>query len=283
MELRALIPAKVNLHKLQQGIKWTVYTLLLINFGYYIAEDWNRAIHTLGPDAGLLDRAGEFATSIDEAGWFILLFMFELETYILEDDAWTGRVARLIHGVRAACYLMLAHTVYAFFVAAVSLQAAVPVDGVVDLCELRDQDVSYVYNLHYTDITAASCGELSSANAFYWLEAGTLVSDAPGLALETKLAWVDLAEAVIWLLIVLAIEVVVRLQNRNITEGPLISVARRSQLVLYLLLVAIAVYWATLSHWLYAWDEFVWIAGFAAIEMNIAEWRQDILDEQAAA
>jgi hypothetical protein len=47
--------------------------------------------------------------------------------------------------------------------------------------------------------------------------------------------------------------------------------------------VAIAIYWATLSHWLYVWDEFVWIAGFAAIEMNISDWRQDILKEQAVA
>jgi hypothetical protein len=283
MDVRAYIPANVNLHKLQQGIKWTVYTLLLINFGYYIAEDWNAAVHTLGPDAGLVDWAGEFATSIDEAGWFLLLAMFELETYILEDEAWTARVARLVHGVRAVCYLVLAHTVYAYFIAVMSLAAVVPVDGVMELCELRDRDVSYVYNLHYSEITAGSCGELSSADRFYWLEADTLVSDAAGLALQAQLAWVDLAEAVIWLFLVLAIEVVVRLQNRNITEGALIRTAKCSQIILYLLLVAIAAYWATLSHWLYVWDEFVWIAGFAAIEMNISEWRRDILDEEAAA
>ena len=278
-----MLPADVNLHKLQQGIKWTVYTLLLINFGYYIAEDWNRAIHTLGPDAGFLDWAAEFATSIDEAGWFLLLFMFELETYILEDDTWTAWVTRLVHGVRAICYLMLAHTVYAYLGTVLAMQGVVPVDGVVDLCQLRDRDVSYVYNLHYTEVTTETCGELSGADRFYWLEADTVVSDAEGLALESRLAWVDLAEAVIWLLIVLAIEVVVRLQNQNVTEGPLISVAKRSQIVLYLLLIGIAAWWATLSHWLYVWDEFVWIAGFAAIEMNIAEWRQDILEEEAAA
>mgnify|MGYP001824934348 CR=1 FL=1 len=283
MNVRTLLPADVDLHKVQQGIKLIVYALLLINFGYYIAEDWNRALHTLGPEAGLVDWAGEFAASIDEAGWFLLLFMFELETYILEDDAWTGWVARAVHGIRIACYLMLGHTVYAYLVAALALSGAGPVDGVQDLCELKDSGSSYVYNLEYTDITAANCSELSTADRYYWLEPGTVVSDAAGLALETELAWVDLAEAVIWLIIVLAIEVVVRLQNRNITDGTLIHVAKRSQWLLYLLLVAIAIYWATLSHWLYVWDEFVWIAGFAAIEMNISDWRQDILEEQAAA
>ena len=50
------------------------------------------------------------------------------------------------------------------------------------------------------------------------------------------------------------------------------------------MLFAIAAYWATLSHWLYAWDEFLWIAGFAAIEMNVSEWRDELArgEEQAA-
>ncbi len=33
------------LHKLQQALKWTVYTLLLVNFVFYFFEDSNRAIH----------------------------------------------------------------------------------------------------------------------------------------------------------------------------------------------------------------------------------------------
>ena len=44
----------------------------------------------------------------------------------------------------------------------------------------------------------------------------------------------------------------------------------------YSLLIMIGIWWATLSHWLYLWDELVWIGGFAAIEMNIREWREEI-------
>jgi hypothetical protein len=40
------------------------------------------------------------------------------------------------------------------------------------------------------------------------------------------------------------------------------------------------VYWASLSHWLYLWDELVWIGGFAAIEMNINEWRDELLEKE---
>jgi len=51
-------------------------------------------------------------------------------------------------------------------------------------------------------------------------------------------------------------------------------------MLLYASLIALGVYWATLSHWLYLWDELVWIGGFAAIEMNLSEWRDEIVDKQ---
>jgi hypothetical protein len=101
-----------------------------------------------------------------------------------------------------------------------------------------------------------------------------------GLNLERHLAWVDLAEAVVWLLIVFAIELVVRLQNQGVTGGSLISTLNALQLFLYSTLIAFSIYWATLSHWLYVWDEFVWIAGFAAIEMNISNWRDELLEDK---
>jgi hypothetical protein len=56
---------ETKLHKIQQTVKWTVYTLLIINFVFYIFEDWSRALHTLDAGSTLLDWTGEFATSID--------------------------------------------------------------------------------------------------------------------------------------------------------------------------------------------------------------------------
>jgi hypothetical protein len=267
-------------HRIQQAIKWAVYLLLLVNFGYYIYEDWTRALHTLTAESTLADWAAEFATSIDEAAWFALLFMFELETYVLEDEAWKGWTARVVHGVRLVCYAMLAHTVYAYSVAVIDLNEIVPVENATTLCALADSDVSYVYNLGYTDVNEETCSQLSGANQFFWVAGDPVVTDADGLALELKLAWTDVAEAIIWLLIVGLIELVVRLQEKGVTTGRLLSAANRLKPVLYLLLMAIAAYWGTLSHWVYVWDEFMWIAGFAAIEMNVSEWRDEIEKER---
>jgi len=265
-----------KLHQIQQAVKWTVYALLIINFVYYLFEDWNRAVHTLDAGSSFLDWTGEFATSIDESAWFLLLFMFELETYVIEDESWTGWVAHTVRGIRLLCYVMIAHTIYAFAITVVNLQPTVAVEDVSNLCDMVDDDVSYVYNLEYTTINEQSCAQLSAESWFYWLADDPIVSDMPGLNLERRLAWVDLAEAVIWLLILFTIEIVVRMQSRGLSGGALLSTANRTKTFLYLSLIAIGIYWASLSHWLYLWDELVWIGGFAAIEMNVTEWRNEL-------
>ena len=269
----------IDLHKLQQIVKWSVYALLVVNWGFYIVEDWNRALHTLAADATLLAWMGEFATSIDESAWFVLLFMLELETYILEDQDWKGWVAKTIHAIRLVCVLMILHTVYAFSVTVVEYGPTVPVENVSSLCEMTDDDVSFVYNLEYTSITDESCAGLSDATQFYRVGTDPVVTTREGLALEKALAWGDLVEVIAWLLIIIAIELVIRLQERGVTGGTLISTANRLKTVLYLVLFVLAAWWGSLSHWLYTWDTFLWIAGFAAIEMNINEWREEILEE----
>ena len=274
---------KFHLHTIQQIVKWIVYALLIVNWGFYIVEDWNRALHTLDASSSLLDWAGEFATSIDESGWFILLFMFELETYILEDEDMAGWVSKAIHTARLACFLMILHTVYAFAVTIIEYEPTVSVENATTLCDLVDDDLSYVYDLEYTEINEQSCSGLSDASLFFMVGEDPVVATQEGLKLERQLAWGDLVEVIMWLVIIAAIEIVVRLQDRDITEGRAISMANRLKLLAYLVLVALAAWWGWLSHWLYTWDTFVWIAGFAAIEMNINEWREEIEEEMELA
>jgi hypothetical protein len=277
MRRRLALSPNWDAHKIQQAVKWAVYTLLIVNFVFYIFEDWNRAFHTLDVNSTFLDWTSEFATSIDESAWFLLLFMFELETYVIADKDWSGWIERAVRGARMLCYVMLAHSVYAFTFIVINLQPTTMVEG--SLCDMTGDNVSYVYNLEYTEVNEQTCGGLSAATEYYQLADDPLVSDMPGLILERRLAWADLIEVVVWLLILLAIEVVVRFQSRGVTGGTTISAINMTKLFLYGTLALLAIYWASLGHWLYFWDEFVWIAGFAAIEMNISEWRDEMLEE----
>ena len=88
--------------------------------------------------------------------------MFELETYVVTDENWKGWIAHAVRGVRVLCYLLIAHTVYAYIVFVVSLQPTVAVEDVSNLCDLAGADVSYVYNLEYTEVNEKTCGGLSN-------------------------------------------------------------------------------------------------------------------------
>jgi len=260
---------------ISQIIKWAVYTLLLINFGYYFFEELNIASHTLRNGGGFLDWTREFATTIDEIAWLSLIFLFEAETYMLSEQTLKKpRVRWSIHGVRLLCYLFLAHTVYARLTTVNEFENMAPALEVTRLCQLADRDVSFGRNYDYTVITSENCGELAESETFYFTDE-TVVTDAEGYALERKLVWIDLNDAIMWLLVVWAIELAVRLQSRNITGGVLMVLSHGARAI-YVILFTHAAIWAYYGHWVWAWDEFLWITGFWAIELNLSEWRDEI-------
>ena len=188
-------------------------------------------------------------------------------------------MARLVHGLRMACFVMIAHTMFAYVNEVIDLRPTLPVAEATELCDLADSGVSYVYNLEYTEVTRESCAGLSSASNFYWVGQDPVVTDMAGLRLARDLAWADVFEVAAWLLAILAIEIVVRLQERGVSGGTLIRAANWTKNLLFLFILGVGVYWATLSHWLYLWDEFLWIGGFMAIDMNLSEWRKELEDK----
>ncbi len=266
----------------RQLIKVVVYGLLLVNFGLYLVEDIAISAHTLRNGGTWLDYTAAFAVSLDVLAWLTLLALFELETYLLSDDAFTPRRIKAMHGIRIVCYLFLAHTLLAYANAGKDLIGLTPIQETDSLCQLVGRDISFGFNLEYTELNLENCIELSRATEFYLIENDSVVTDAQGLQIERELVWLDLVEAVTWLVILLCMEVIVRLQDRGTTRGVLIRSASGIKLFLYLLLWGAAAYWIYRGHYMYAWDEALWILGFFAIEMNISDWKKEIRSADAA-
>jgi hypothetical protein len=261
-----------------QLLKLVVYSLLIFNFFLYIRDDFVTSSHTLRSGSTFLEITRSFATTIDESAWITLLLLFELETYLLSDDPLSRSKALLMQVIRLICYVSLAHTLYAWFGNLMELYASVPVEGVTSLCQMASEDVSYAFNLVYTEINQSNCASLSTATQFFYVDPPTflIVEDHAGLVIEKQLAWIDLFEAITWLVILFTIEVAVWLQDRNIGKGLIFKVLKATKLSLYSLLWTAVAYWIYRGHYMFAWDEFVWIAGFTAIEMNMIEWRKEI-------
>ncbi len=262
-------------------IKLVVYSLLLINFAIYIKDDWVIAAHTMRNGGSILDWTAAYAVSIDESAWILLIFLFELETYVLSDEALTHTKAMLMLTVRIVCYISLGHTLYAYGVTAYDLSLATPIVDINNLCQLLGSEVSYTVNLVYTEVDLNNCKSLSTATQFFYTDPPEflIVTDGEGLVIEKELIWVDIIEAITWLLILLTIEMAVWLQDHGIAKGLMIKTINMTKYFLYSLLWAAIIYWSYRGHWMFAWDEFVWIAGFVAIEMNVVEWRDEILEE----
>ena len=260
-----------------QWIKLAVYSLLLINFGNYILLDINQVNHTYHEGWRWFDWTSAFATTLDELGWFVLLFL--LETYILSDAAFTRFWVRCMKVVRFLCYLVIGHAVVAYTEYLHDLFNSVEHVGV-SLCSFVDQGLSAARNLEYQVLDASNCKSFSTETTFYIFSQGQVITDAAGMRVEFELAWADIVEVLFWLLILALIEVRLQLQDRGISRSRLLSFAENAKVFLYGTLWLIAGYWAFRGHWLFAWDEALWILGFMAIGMNLSQWREEIEAEK---
>ena len=273
---------RVNAHVIKQSVKWIVYSLLLVNFALYLNWDWHAATHALGPAEPLIKWLQAYAASIDYAAWLVLILLFELETYALSDEAFTPLVRRAMHGIRLLCYLFVLHTVYAYSANTYEVYFKVEqAAGVSDLCEVADGRISFVNNQQYTYLDADNCALMGTGTDYFLLDKGRVIADRVSLDRERWLAWLDAIEAVIWLLIMVLIELTIRLQEREISGGRAITTLNYLKFAGYSALMGMAIHWGLTDLFLNFWDEILWIGGFAAIEMNMSDWREEI--EEATA
>lgn len=263
-----------------QVLKWTVYTLLIFNFGYYIFDDWRAAQSTITESSTFLDITGAYATSLDELAWFFLIGFLEYETYWLEDPKKHPWLVRIMKISRPLCYIVLGHTLYAFATYVSDLNQADVLTDVTDVCALVGQDLSFLRNLVYETIEASNCASLSSGGDLYLFHNEPVVTDASGYAENLGHAWTDVIEISGWISLSLMILFIVSLQNRDIYESSWIKGTNRLQLFVYCAIAGTAFYWAFYGHYVYTWDILLWIGGFGAIESNLSEWRDEIESEQ---
>ena len=260
----------------KQWFKLIVYSLLFINFLVYVTNDFVRMIHTVNTSWSWFDWTSAFATTLDVAAWLLLLMLFELETYVLSDDAFTKGRVRVMQVLRLLCVLVIGHTIFAFGDYLYKLQTEQVHHIDVDLCSFAGQELSYTNNLEYWDLTIENCESLATGREYFQFDKKELITDPAGWNTEWGLAWSDFIEVVVWLLILGLTELMVRLQDRGVTRGRLMRSIRVSKAVFYAVLWIVAGYWVVLGHYVFAWDQALWILGFLIIGMNLSAWRDEI-------
>ena len=274
----------INNWTLYQLFKYAVYIFLAMNVYWFFLDEYAAAQLEFADGVGLSQIIGAYAATIDTAAWVVLLLMFELETYVLEDEQFTPPVQLSLHGLRFLCYAIIGYAFYGYIANVAYLSDASPLPGLSDLCTLADNTWSYAVTLdEYESITAANCATFSGAVSFLQIAEINAVVDAAGLWDIRALAWVDVINSGVWILVVLILEFDVRMQERNILEGAALRFSNMTKFILYSILFLAAVYWGFKGEFVDFWDAFLWLVAFFFIEMNVVEWREEDREKQSLA
>ena len=268
--------------RVARTLKYIVYGSLLINTGRYFLDDYLAMQAALPPDASLADYLTQFSTTIDMFAWVGLVFLFEFETYTVPEEKWTTRLAATIRALRAICYIGIAYAAYGYTVEALENFETTQVAGVNNVCQLADQNTSLQINVFaYTDITSKNCANLSSDNKFYRIANEVSVIGESTLNHVQWVQLVDIDNAYVWLVVVFLIEFEVWMQARDRFSSSALNATRIAKTGGYVVLIANMFIWGFASYYLYAWDAFLWIFGFWAIELNLAEYEIERREELA--
>jgi len=266
--------------KIYQLFKYAVYALLAVNIAVFFSEEWAAAPTRFANGISFSQIIEGFAATIDTAAWVVLLLMFELETHVLEDHHFTRKVTIALHSLRALCYSFILYAFYGYLTKLTFQFGIAPVTGIVDLCALAADQWVYAVDLdEYQAITSDNCSAFSAASAFFQFPGTNALVDLQGKTEILRLAWVDVINAAVWLLVVLVLEVDVRLQDRNMLVGTAKKISTLSKYLLYSTLFVAAIYWGVKGDFVDFWDAFLWLVAFVFIEMNIFEWQQESLQQ----
>ena len=263
-----------------QIFKYLVYAALAVNTGNFFLENLAGAAVTFRDGFSPGDLIVAFTDSIDTAAWLVLLLLLELETFILEDEVITGWVDWTISALTILCGGVILYAVYGYWATLSVPSGFAPYQGP-DPCTLTGGAASFARALDdYVPLTAQNCTVLGPG-AWYNASAD-LFATPEALSLIRRLAWTDVLNASVWVVVIAVIEAEVWLKSSALVGTRFFKGYKLAKIALYAILFVCAVYWAMLGEPWDAWDAFLWLIAFFFIEMNVLNWQTENADKASA-
>ncbi|MEO0697919.1 MAG: hypothetical protein AAFY84_17700 [Pseudomonadota bacterium] len=256
-----------------QIFKYAVYVLLAVNTGYFLYENLTGSAVVFRGGLRWQDVIIAFTDTIDTASWLILLLVLELETYVIPDRLLRGWVKWLLIAIGAVCSLFILYAVYGYWQTLGLPQGFASFSGD-DVCALLGGDSFTVYRGFddYPPLTIDNCGRFEGTPAYLNEALGIFASDAD-LSNLRRLAWTDVVNAAVWVLVVISLQIEVWHQASGRIGTTMAAGYKWLKMTLYAVLLVAVVYWLYLGEPWYAWDAALWLVAFFFIELNVLEWR----------
>ncbi len=262
-----------------QAFKYLVYALLAVNTGHFFLENFAGSAVTYGDGMGLRDVIVAYTDSIDTAAWLVLLLLLELETFVLPDHikAWAEWTINILTVI---CFAIILYALYGYIATLWIPLGFEPYAGA-DPCTLVGTNVSYALALDdYVPLTADNC--LTLADEAYFHPEANLLATPENLSNISRLAWTDVVNASIWVVIVAVLELEVYLHSSKLFGTKFFFAYKSAKLLFYGTLFVCAYYWWMLGEPWDAWDAFLWLVAFFFIEMNMLSWQEENAQKRKA-
>ena len=257
-----------------QVFKYTVYGLLIVNIGLFLAEDLaaSRAMFSDGVTWARFIEA--YAQTMDTAAWVVLLLLFELETAVVSDETLRAGWANAMSAIRCVCYAVVGYSAYGYLESLGFVTQTLPF-VVQDVCSLVGEGYTIVESLNeYPTLTLESCRALNGQELLQ-ISGTKIIGTHDQLERARLLAVADCVNSIDWICVVIILEIEVFLQLRGLMGAWLNRVGLVIKAVLYSVLFGVAAYWAFDGALLDFWDAALWLVSFIFIEMNFFEWQSE--------
>jgi len=263
-----------------QAFKYAVYVLLTINTGHFFLENLAGSDFVFTSGLGLSDVIVAYTDAIDTAAWLVLLLILELETFVIPDERLKGWVSAIISIVSFICWAAIIYSFYGY-VATLEVPYGFAHYAGPDPCALAGTGASFARTLgEYAPLDAENCRALASGAIF---SVGDNMFTTPeNLKLITRLAWLDVVNSAVWLLVVVILELEIYLQSSKLVGTRFFAAYKSFKVFLYLVLAVNLIYWWMLDEPWGAWDAFLWLVAFFFIEMNLLSWQEETAEHRAA-
>lgn len=269
--------------KLYQLFKYTIYGLILVDVIFFMVEDFSASEHTFRNGVDLSNVGNAFSAFMDSVAWLILLMIFELETYTLEDDQLNDRRKLALNIGAVICYFFIILAFWGYCEKALMVYAFAETP-ITDLCVLirpdLSQNVSLVLDLdEYVPLSLENCGTL--VGQIYYQSDTFLYADQGVLDGLKKLVLIDIVNGLTWLVIVIVLQIEVYLQLRGHLSSVMYKLNSIIKIIAYGIIFLACLYWGYLGDLIGFWDAILWLLAFIFIELNIFQWRQEEEQESA--
>lgn len=257
-----------------QAFKYAIYALLAMDVGLFFVENVASTSFTNNQGLSFSDIIISFTDTIDTAAWLVLLLLLELETYVIPDEKIHGPVDMVLTSLSFACGAIILYSFYGY-IGTLGVPLGFTEYNGPDPCGLISTGVNFASSLDaYTPLGIENCAQLASG-AFFNADLNMFAS-ADSLSLMKRLAWLDVLNAAVWIIIVIVLELEVFLQSSKLVGTKFFAIYKWSKLLLYGTLAINVFYWGYLGQSIEAWDAFLWLIAFFFIEMNLLSWQEEV-------